>query len=192
MGNGIELEPDKTKSLRAILDDLNLDHEEIFSDTFMEENTSFSSIQEMFEAGGWMNDRGDFNYHVNVGQADELTSEETEFDTWHKMMNAALDDYWDSPQQNRRRHERHPCDTDVRINTGSEEFEGTMVDLSKSGFRLQTHHDLPKTQIIKVRVPATESDFNQDLLFRGAIRWTEDSSPPQLGVEILSKDTFQK
>jgi len=191
VGDAIELEPNKMKSLRSILEDLSLDYEEIFTDSFMSENTSFTSIQEMFETGDWMNGRGDLDHQVNVGDADELTQEETDFDTWHEMMNRALDKYWDSPHQNRRRHERYPCETPVTINTGSEEFEGTMMDLSKSGFRLQTHHELPNTQIIKVKVPKAESDFSQDLIFRGAVRWSEDSAPSQLGVEILSKDTYR-
>lgn len=191
MSDAIELEPDKMKSLRTILENLSLDYEELFSDSFMEEHTSFSSIQEMFESGEWMNDRGSLNYQVNVGDADKVTQENSDYDTWHMLMNAALDEYWDNPNQNRRRHERHPCATDVTINTGTEEFEGTIVDLSKSGFRLQTPHDLPNTQIIKVRVPEEESDFNQDLIFRGAVRWTEDDAPSQLGVEILSKDSFR-
>jgi hypothetical protein len=190
LGDSIELEPDKMKSLRAILEGLSLDYENVFTDSFMSEHTSFSSIQEMFEAGDWMNGRGSLDHQVNVGQADELTEEETDFDTWHQMMNAALDAYWDSPRQNRRRHERHPCKTKVTIDTGTEEFEGIMVDLSKSGFRLQTNHELPNTQIIKVRVPESESDFSGDLIFRGAVRWQEESAPSQLGVEILSKDTY--
>lgn len=190
MSDSLELEPDKMKGLRTVLEELDLEYREIFSNDFMADNTPFTTIDEMLEAGKFLNPRNEIDHQITVGDADELTREETDFESWHDFMNQALDDYWKSPRQNRRRHERHSCNIAVAVETGTEEIPGRMVDVSKSGFQVETNEKLPNTKIVRVQVPDEESHFDGDVVFRGAIRWTRDDAPYSMGVEILSKETY--
>lgn len=187
MAEEIELEPDKYKSLREVLDELGLDLEEIFNRSFMEEYTEFITIDDMFKSAEWLNSRGDVKHQVTVGDADEFTDENTEFPTWHQFMDQALNDYWQSPEENRRRHERHSCDMKVTVEAGMDLIEGTMVDISKSGFRIKSDEDFPDSRTVKVTIPDSESSFGSGMEFRGAVRWKENGDPSGMGVEILSK-----
>jgi len=186
--NELELEPDKMKSLRVIIDSLDLDYEEVFSDSFMAEHTDFSSIDEMFEEGDFYNSRGSIDHQITVGDADDLADKHSAYPTWHQLMDQALDEYWKSPHENRRRHERHECDIDVSVEAGMSTFDGRLVDISKKGFQVETQREIPNTRTVKVELPQQESAFNSDMIFRGAMRWTNDEPPYAMGVEILSKE----
>jgi hypothetical protein len=183
-----QLQPDKTKSLRAVIEETDLDYRDLFTDDFVREHTNFSNIDDFFEAAGWKNSHGELDHQVTVGEADKFTKDESDYSTWHQFMDHALENYWDSPHQNRRRHSRHSCEMDVLVEAGMDEFRGTIVDISKQGFRLKIDEKISNTRTIKVQLPRQESNFDSDLVLRGTIRWKSNGEGPcALGVEILSK-----
>lgn len=62
---------------------------EMFPDFFMMRNTNFSTIDEMFDKSGFIiNKQGDFD-DINVEKLDQFVNENTEFETWDEMKQAA-------------------------------------------------------------------------------------------------------
>jgi hypothetical protein len=73
----------------------------------------------------------------------------------------------------------------VEIECKGETFEGTLEDISQSGLRLKCNSDLPERGTIKIRIPQGEANDDSELLLKGILRWTEQTT--EAGVELTGK-----
>lgn len=184
MAIDIELEPDKVRSLRNSLEDINLDYEEFLTDEFIQEHFPFEGRRDFLRSAGWLTERDQIDYRVTVGDADEFISEHSTFDTWHQLLDAALQSYYDSPHRNRRDKERTECSLATRIEAGQQQLSGTIKDISPNGFRVELNSSLPNVRTLKAHLDAPNRAG--ELTLRGVVRWFSDDRT-MIGVEILSK-----
>lgn len=185
----VELE--KTRSLRSTLDELDVASDDLFNESFLERYTTFSSFNEFIGTfkGRFRNQADPFD--VTVEDADRVVHERTEFDSWFQMLEMAVQKWWEHPSRNRRSEPRYKCNVDVRFRVGEHEFDGRLLDISKSGLRVTTEETIPNTRILEVTVPLDAFKGRQGYMnVRAAVRWRENGPQSStMGLEILSKNT---
>lgn len=185
----VELE--KTRSLRSTLDELDVDSDNLFHESFLQRYTSFNSFNEFVGTfkGRYRNQADPFD--VTVEDADRVVQKQTDFDSWFQMLEKAVAQWWEHPDRDRRSHRRYQCNVDVRFRIGEQEFEARMLDISKSGLRITTEETVPNTRIIDVTVPLDAFKGREGYMeVRAAVRWREnDPKTSAMGLEILSKQT---
>lgn len=67
--------------------------EELFTEEFMEENTDFSSIDDLLEAGGFHADTNEEFEAIPEDELDEHIARTTKFETWEDMLSEATQQY---------------------------------------------------------------------------------------------------
>jgi len=182
------LDFNKASKVRDTLKEPEASPDDIFDESFMTQNTNFSTFQELLDAGNFLDDSGEISYSTMVGDMDEFVREHTQFDSWSTMFEQALQRWWDDPGKNRRDHPRRPCDVDVTLEVGSKETLATMVDVSKSGLQIKTNDELPSTRTLKVHIPVEKNQQTEEpVMIRGAVQWKTEEEPYRMGIEIVEK-----
>ncbi|MGM0380615.1 MAG: hypothetical protein ACQEP7_01375, partial [bacterium] len=75
----------------------------VFDESFMEEHSDFSSFDEFMGASSWALEEGEFPITLTVGDFNQYVRENTEFESWEKMLFNAHDRYWNESDADRRR-----------------------------------------------------------------------------------------
>ena len=71
----------------------NVSFGELFNDIFMQDHTSFSTIEEFFEKGGFkVNSEEEFDAILQE-ELDKFIALTTSFDDWEDMLGAAVEEY---------------------------------------------------------------------------------------------------
>lgn len=182
----LTIEPNKYKSVKESIDELSIEAQDLFENQFVDQYTDFDSIHTLFKEAGWLSSQGNLDYTVTVGDADEFINEHSDFPSWHRFLNKALDQYWNNKRRNRRRYKRHDCNLKAKLVCGvsNNEYSGKVVDLSKTGLRFEAKDELPNINIAEVIIP--ELNEQESLKVRGAIRWMGDDKKT-IGLETLNK-----
>lgn len=66
---------------------------ELFTSEFMNQNTSFSSLDEMFEAGNFNVESWDDLKNIPDAEMDKYISQNSVFQSWEEMQKAAVSQY---------------------------------------------------------------------------------------------------
>lgn len=161
---------------------------EILTNAFIDKHTDFDDFNDMLEAGDFLNEDGEISLDVMVGEMDEFVRSNSSFDSWGQLFKQALEDWWNQSGDNRRDHERRSCDIDVTVEVGATELNGTILDVSRSGMRVETAEEPPNSRTVNVHLPLEpDGDVQQASMVRGAVRWTSGEAPYRLGIEIVER-----
>lgn len=91
-----DLQQDLEQMQQAIEDlgeEREVSFEELFTEEFMEENTDFSSIDDLLEAGGFHADTNEEFEAIPEDELDAHVAKTTRFETWEEMLSEATEQY---------------------------------------------------------------------------------------------------
>jgi hypothetical protein len=97
---GVDINSDEvveqiTEHFEQIVDQVEGEYDlvDVLDESFMQEHTDFSSLEELFEAGGWdVEQQADFE-DIPQAELDSLVAERSDFDTWDEMVKTGFDHY---------------------------------------------------------------------------------------------------
>lgn len=170
----------------------------VLTPRFMNGCSKFKNFASFIENSPWTILEGDIitddGDPVPVDEMDEYVRENSRFQAWPELIDAA-EECWDadiSPAE--RARQRQSCNVSpIFIEQSYNEGEGTLVDISVRGAGIETSIPMPVGGWVKVTLPGEQTaDVDplpeRTIQFRGLIRWSEQTGgKTRAGVELTAR-----